>query len=307
MRLGRRVSASLALALVGLTSLPLAAGATFHLVALREVYPGSTSNPAAQYVELQAYAAGQNFVEGHQVRFYDAAGAPVANASFPRDLDNGQNQMTLLVGTPAVESQFGVSPDATMTAGSLDPAGGAVCWETLDCASWGNFSGSLPSPAGSPAAPSGIPDGMALRRTISPGCPTLLEAGDDHDSSSLDFSAVFPEPRPNSAIPSEHACDGTTAAAGKTAGAPGAPQTILARVPRKRTRDRTPTFRFYADEAGAGFECKLDGKPFRPCRSPFTTHRLRVGRHVFRVRAHNAAGAGDPSPALYSFSLLGKR
>ena len=41
-------------------------------------------------------------------------------------------------------------------------AGGAVCWENIDCVSWGSFTGaaSLPSPPGTPAA--AIPTGSAL-------------------------------------------------------------------------------------------------------------------------------------------------
>ncbi len=98
-----------------------------------------------------------------------------------------------------------------MAPNQLDPAGGAVCWaETIDCVSWGSFSGSLTSPAGSPATPSGIPDGMALRRTISPGCATLLEPTDDRDNSAADFSPVFPSPRPNSVAPTERACGSGT-------------------------------------------------------------------------------------------------
>jgi len=55
-------------------------------------------------------------------------------------------------------------------------------------------------------------------------------------------------------------------------------------------------FRFAASER-ARFECKLDAKPFRRCRSPLRA-RLAVGRHVFRVVAIDAAGNRDKTPAL---------
>jgi hypothetical protein len=79
------------------------------------------------------------------------------------------------------------------------------------------------------------------------------------------------------------------------------------RKPPHRTRDRTPTFRFAADESGVSFQCKLDGRRFRACRSPYTTGRLSLGRHSFAVRARDASGKLDPSPARYSFRVLGGR
>jgi hypothetical protein len=285
------------------------ASATFHLMQIREVYPGSTADPGSEYVELQMWAEGQNHVEGHILRSYDAAGAVTGTDTFPADVAHGANQSTMVLATPEAEAQFGFVADAPLApSGQLDPSGGAVCWENLDCVSWGGFSGSLPSPAGSPVAPDGIPDAMALRRSIAPGCGTLLEPGDDHDNSAADFSAVFPGPRPNSVSPSEHACE--TAGGGPGAPSPAGgdpPQTSLARTPAKRSHDRTPTFRFAADEAGAGFECAIDAHPFRACRSPFTAKRLAAGRHVFRVRASDPQAGTDPSPASYAFRVLRRR
>ncbi len=282
-----------------------AASATFHLMQIREVYPGSVAAPGSEYVELQMWAEGQNHVGGHVLRSYDATGTVTGMDAFPADVAHGANQSTMVLATPEAESQFGLISDAPLVpSGQLDPSGGAVCWENLDCVSWGGFGGSLPSPTGSPAAPGGIPDGMALRRSIAPGCPTLLEPGDDHDDSAADFSVVFPSPRPNSAPPSEHTCGAGVAAPSQPGGGP--PQTMLGRTPPKRSRDRTPTFRFAADDASAGFECAIDAHPLRACGSPFTAHRLAFGRHVFRVRASDEEGA-DPSPASYAFRVLRRR
>ena len=291
------------------------ASATFHLMQIREVYPGSVANPGAEYVELQMWAADQNHVAGHVLRTYGAAGGVTGSFAFPADVARGADQSTMVLATPAAEAEFGFLGDAAMTPPDrLDPAGGAVCWETLDCVAWGSFSGALPSPAGAPASPAGIPDGMALRRTIAPGCATLLEPFDDHDNSAADFSPVFPGPRPNSVAPSEHACPGAggTGGAGPGTGAAGhgAPATALRGKPSKRSHDRTPSFRFAADEANVSFECRLDGRPFRPCRSPFTTKALAVGHHRFQVRARDDSGLArplprrlrlqDPAPALAS-------
>ena len=289
----------------GLTLGVPAASATFHRMSIREVFPGTASEPGAEYVELQMWSSGQNFVGGHTLRTYDSGGTPTATV-LPSDVPSGANQSTILIATPQAEARFGVTADAPLSSsGQLDPAGGAVCWEEIDCVAWGSFAGGLPSPVGTPAAAGGIPDEMALRRTIAPGCATLLETTDDRDNSSLDFSAVFPDPRPNSVAPSEHACGSSNgSSSGSEGGGGSAPQTLLKRTPPRKTHDRTPTFRFAADEHGVTFQCKLDGKPFKACRSPFTTKKLSLGRHVFRVRARDDSGRLDPSPASYAFKIV---
>lgn len=298
-----------ALVLCGLAVAAPPASATFHEMSIREVYPGSSAEPTAEYVELQMWHAGQNLVGQHTLRTYSAGGAPTATV-LPSGVSGDANQSTVLIATPEAESRFsGITADAPLAStDQLNPAGGAVCWEEIDCVAWGSFSGALPSPAGPPAAPAGIPDGMALRRTIAPGCSTLLEPTDDRDNSAADFSAVFPNPRPNSTAPTEFACGPTGGGSGGTGGQNrrGAPQTFLRHKPPHTTRDRTPTFRFSSNEPGSRFQCKLDSKPFRPCRSPFVAQRLPLGSHTFRVRARDESDNLDPSPASWRFRVLAK-
>jgi hypothetical protein len=282
------------------------ASATFHLMMVREVYPGSLAAPEADYVELQMWQSGQNFVAGHVLRSYDAGGNLTAVSTFPADVPNGADNSTLLLATPQAEAQFHVAADAPLAPSShLEPGGGAVCWEAIDCVSWGGFSGELPSPAGTPAAPSGIPDGMAVRRSIARGCATLLDAEDDHDNSAADFEAVFPSPRPNSVAPSERGCSSEGGAGGPGPGSgQDAPRTFLRGKPARRTADRTPSFRFASDQSDARFECRLDRRPFRRCRSPFTSRRLAFGKHRFQVRAFVPGGPRDPTPASYGFRVV---
>lgn len=52
----------------------------------------------------------------------------------------------------------------------------------------------------------------------------------------------------------------------------------------------------FSSEPGARFECRLDGKPFGPCASPAKL-RLKLGKHVFLVRAVDQAGNADSTPA----------
>ncbi len=83
-----------------------------------------------------------------------------------------------------------------------------------------------------------------------------------------------------------------------------APNTVLRKKPRKRTARRKAMFKFVADQPGSTFQCKLDKKPFKPCRSPWKK-KVKPGRHTFRVRAVNARGAADPTPAVFKWKVGG--
>jgi len=65
---------------------------------------------------------------------------------------------------------------------------------------------------------------------------------------------------------------------------------------------RFVAFRFEASEPGAGFRCKLDARPYRPCTSP-RSYRVKAGRHAFRVFAIDRAGNRDRTPALFRFRV----
>lgn len=312
MRARRGALATAIVVLLGLLLAP-AAGATFHLIQVREVYLGSALAPESKYVELQMYSSGQNLVGGHTLRTYDGTGKLVGSSTLTANVAGEANQSTILLASPTAEAEFGLAADFPLaSASSLSAAGGAACWEELDCVSWGSFKGSLPNPAGAPAAPGGVPAGMALRRTVARGCATFLDSADDSDSSADDFSLVAPQPRPNSVVPTEQKCASTGSSGyGPTGGSAqpghGTPQTTLKRKPPKRSADRTPTFRFGADEAQARFQCKLDKAAYRACRSPFTSRKLGFGAHTFKVRAIDSDGRLDPSPASYRFQVVRKR
>jgi len=81
------------------------------------------------------------------------------------------------------------------------------------------------------------------------------------------------------------------------------PDTRVSAKPPAKTHDRTPTLRFRSTIAPATFECRLDRRPFKPCRSPFTTKPLSFGRHTIKIRAV-AGGATDPTPAQASFKVV---
>ncbi|HTR02386.1 MAG TPA: S-layer homology domain-containing protein [Thermoanaerobaculia bacterium] len=175
--------------------------ASFHLMKLKEVFPGTVAAPDAQYVMLQSYAAGQNFVGSHKIHVYDAAGTEVAGSpfTFPGTLANGPDQMEVLIATPEAASLFNVDADLPMTA-VLPRTGGKVCYDTIDCIAWGSYHGAAAG-VGTPFnAPVGLVPGQAMQRRldICMGA-TTLEACDDTDNSANDFVFATPAPRNDAA------------------------------------------------------------------------------------------------------------
>lgn len=86
-------------------------------------------------------------------------------------------------------------------------------------------------------------------------------------------------------------------------GAVGPPQTSLGKHPSKNTSGSTARFTFSSNAVGGSFRCKLDKKPFKPCRSPRTYRRLKPRRHVFRVAAIDVFGNADLTPAIFRWTV----
>jgi hypothetical protein len=208
----------MAVAAFGLLLTAASASATFHLIKVREVFPGSSAHPDSSYVELQAYSPFQNQVQFGELHVYNATGTDVSHFKPAGPVANSANDATALIGDTGFAAAFpGVTADSVDNNLNLNPAAGAVCWPITeppfeDCVSWGAFTGnaSLPDSAGSPfhgTGPSGaIGDGKAIVRSISANCPTALDDADDTDDSAADFSETTPNPRPNSAPITETVC-----------------------------------------------------------------------------------------------------
>jgi hypothetical protein len=181
------------------------ARANFHLIKISEIFPGTAAEPAAQFVELQMYADGQNQLATHSLVVYDSTGIEQARYTFTTSVPDGSDQAHVLLATPEAETLFGVEADLEMTA-SIASAGGKVCWEPglVDCASWGSYSGGAAdqgaSATGTPFnQATGLVPGQSMERKIAGGTsPDKLDAGDDTNDSAADFQLASPSPQANS-------------------------------------------------------------------------------------------------------------
>jgi hypothetical protein len=86
------------------------------------------------------------------------------------------------------------------------------------------------------------------------------------------------------------------------------PDTSIAAQPANPTNSTTAMFSFTGTDnvtapTSLTFECKLDGGAFTPCTSPKMYTGLTNGSHTFQVRAKDAAGNLDASPASYTWTV----
>jgi len=82
-----------------------------------------------------------------------------------------------------------------------------------------------------------------------------------------------------------------------------APDTTLTSTPGDPTSSPAPSFSFVSSEGGSTFECELDGAGFAACVSPKSYAGLADGSHTFRVRATDAAGLTDATPASFTWTI----
>lgn len=83
-----------------------------------------------------------------------------------------------------------------------------------------------------------------------------------------------------------------------------APDTVVTSSPSDPSNSATAAFEFSSPgDQSASFECKLDDGEWEPCSSPNEYTGLPDGEHVFRVRAVDAAGNANPSPAERRFTI----
>jgi hypothetical protein len=81
------------------------------------------------------------------------------------------------------------------------------------------------------------------------------------------------------------------------------PETSIAGGPAASTTATGASFAISASEDGSSFACKLDDSAWTECSSPASYSGLAVGAHTFSVRATDAAGNTDPTPASRTWTV----
>lgn len=207
-------------ALIALLAVAPGAGASFHLMKIREI-SGETGTSNVSFIELQMYGPGQNFVAGHNITIWDqdafvstmaqpVATLPLVGLNPP----NGDNQRTILIGDTAVTGRdftLELSPYFDVSTGGNVGAAGAACFDSIpvDCVSWGGaaFTGANNLPDKTTPFSGALTVGtLSLRRKITANCATALDAADDTNNAAVDFTNVAYGPTPNSATPVETLC-----------------------------------------------------------------------------------------------------
>ena len=124
----------------------------------------------------------------------------------------------------------------------------------------------------------------------------------------LRVTALGSAPGPGAGPPTPPAALAPTATATPTrTPAPGdttPPNTTITSGPTGSVEATTATFQFTSTEAPAAFECRRDGAAFAACESPRLLTGLTAGAHSFEVRAVDAAGNRDPSPAQRGWTVV---
>lgn len=137
-------------------------------------------------------------------------------------------------------------------------------------------------------------------------CEAVLEA----DPNSFQILPDFPVPEPPPPTPPSSPIPPSS----PTSTAPTPPSSPDRTPPQTRLLGRPPALltttkprrrvvvRFAAGEAGAGFRCRLDRRPYRACTSP-RAYLLSPGRHTVRIVAVDRSGNADSTPAIVSVRI----
>jgi hypothetical protein len=83
------------------------------------------------------------------------------------------------------------------------------------------------------------------------------------------------------------------------------PETTLDVTPNSTTSSLVASFEFSGSDnlSSVTFECSVDGGSYVSCASPFSTPTLSVGPHMFAVRAVDAVGNIDLTPASHTWTI----
>ena len=265
----------------------------------------SASGPGANGPAAEAFFRGASS-DGTQVFLETTENLIGADANGLADIYERSGGQTTLVSAPGVGAS-GSDRDASFAGASSD--GTRVFFNTLENLAGGDTdgqgdiyerSGGQTTLVSSPGAgANGAAYDTSFAGASSDGARVFFETAERLVGADADGSLDVYESRVMAAPIGD---DG----GGETADGDGpdttAPDTTIESKRRRLTKPQA-RIRFSSSEPGSSFECRLDKRPFKPCGSPKKLKRLKDGRHRFFVRAIDAAGNTDPSPAKLRFRV----
>ncbi len=116
-------------------------------------------------------------------------------------------------------------------------------------------------------------------------------------------AAPTPTPTPTTPTPTTPVPSTPTTPVPTTPADVVAPQTSIKKGPKKVTKARKAKFKFASTEAGSTFQCKVDKGKWKACKATLKLKKLKPGKHVLKVRATDAAGNRDASPAKWKWRV----
>ena len=81
------------------------------------------------------------------------------------------------------------------------------------------------------------------------------------------------------------------------------PNSTITSAPSNPSSSTSASFSFSSTDSNSTFQCQMDNGGYQSCTSPKTYTNLSVGSHTFYVKATDAAGNTDPTPASYTWTI----
>jgi CSLREA domain-containing protein len=195
-------------------------------------------------------------------------------------------------GTEPIGPNGGIKPPVVSTASKTEASGTAAADATVRVFSKTSTAvGELGAYLGKVTADSG---GKWKLTYLSPVAGGALVAATQTNAaggtSEVSATASVPPDPPSGcpAVPS--ACPASSSPPPGPTADKTPPKVTIKKAPKAKSANTTAKFKFTSNEAGSTFKCKLDKKPFKKCKSPKTYKGLKPGKHVFKVKATDAAG-----------------
>lgn len=238
-------------------------------------------------------------------------------------LVSAKNGVTLGPPPPTLEKTVPASPNPSTLptiVGQADPGSAIKIYKTANCSGQVVAQGNAEELA-SPGLTVTVE--VALGSTTNYSATAEAEGIVSTCSSSISYKQEDPPPPPPPVEEGGGSGGGSTGGTGSTGGKTGSGGsggsvkggvvyvTPLPRItfgPAWKTRLRRPVFRFVdsTEQPGTQFFCRVDKRRWSGCSSPIKVKKLKLGRHVFSLKAVNAVGTASPAPVKRAFKVVGR-